>query len=668
MDSLPGRIVRWFFVPCLAVVLLAAACSDNSSTVSPVSGGNCVLASDCQSPLVCTAGRCHVQCVESRDCDFGQRCVQMGTSSVCQLQVEAHCTYNSDCASPLVCAVDLQCRNQCQADRDCTKGQVCTPISKVCAEPSEVDSNNELPKVAPASDAGLADASSSATVVDARETGVQDVAFDVPTQDGAFDAPALDAAFDAPAVDAPQPDVSGPVLTFENAWQSAVVAGTDAGANDGGTTMVQVRPTPIPASSPTTDDPPRITSLSGLLVGTVLQITIAYESDSALEWTLVSPVGADYYLRILSAQAKTSSHPVQYTVALAMPQNLGQLVANSLSIQLSIALQDALTHVSAFVPLTIDFRAQDAGVGSSGATVTATATPGKACTWGQPAICLPDGTGILSCALDELSFQVIDCQAGPPAYRCVNGKDGGIGAECVCPNSCGAEGRTCGKDSCGNDCGACPAGAECDAIGNCRLRSKMGCADGTRDGFSDPAIYPSIASCVVWWDGAQNMRTPRSGQEWCGNSTGIKCTVPADGCAPGWHICMQHGYPADIRDRINLVVVADGGTGGLTPDDCALSAGSHWYVAASSSAFPYSQGGTCTAIPLGCYDEDVNGNMDTIACGVATNSRDGYGINCASAIWPGATRGVGSYCASVSISQTDQNGILCCQDPEITGS
>ena len=57
MDSLPGRIVRWFFVPCLAVVLLAAACSDNSSTVSPVSGGNCVLASDCQSPLVCTAGR-----------------------------------------------------------------------------------------------------------------------------------------------------------------------------------------------------------------------------------------------------------------------------------------------------------------------------------------------------------------------------------------------------------------------------------------------------------------------------------------------------------------------------------------------------------------------------------------------------------------------------------
>jgi hypothetical protein len=131
-------------VLALAGMLALAGCSGDSSGATPPAGSTCTLSSDCQNPLVCTAGRCHAQCAESRDCDYGQRCVKLGTTFLCQLQSEAKCVYNSDCTSPLICAVDLQCRQQCQADRDCAKGQVCTPTTKVCAEQTEVNAGGDI--------------------------------------------------------------------------------------------------------------------------------------------------------------------------------------------------------------------------------------------------------------------------------------------------------------------------------------------------------------------------------------------------------------------------------------------------------------------------------------------------------------------------------------------
>jgi hypothetical protein len=136
-------------VLALVGILGLAGCSGDSSSTTPPAGATCILASDCQDPLVCTAGRCHAQCKESRDCDFGQRCVKLGTTFLCQLQSEAKCVYNSDCTTPLICAVDLQCRQQCQADRDCAKGQVCTPTTRVCAEQTEVNAGGEITPAAP---------------------------------------------------------------------------------------------------------------------------------------------------------------------------------------------------------------------------------------------------------------------------------------------------------------------------------------------------------------------------------------------------------------------------------------------------------------------------------------------------------------------------------------
>jgi alpha-tubulin suppressor-like RCC1 family protein len=55
-----------------------------------------------------------------------------------RLKEEAQCTFTSDCKPPLRCAVDQQCRNACEADVDCIKGQVCA-ATKSCADPAEVD-------------------------------------------------------------------------------------------------------------------------------------------------------------------------------------------------------------------------------------------------------------------------------------------------------------------------------------------------------------------------------------------------------------------------------------------------------------------------------------------------------------------------------------------------
>ena len=107
-------------------------------------GGACILNSDCNGSLVCTEGKCHDACHTSGDCPTGQSCIIASDQSrVCQLPVETHCLYDSDCPTSLKCAVDQRCHNQCQTNVDCLSGQTCT-TTKTCAEPNQVDSNNNL--------------------------------------------------------------------------------------------------------------------------------------------------------------------------------------------------------------------------------------------------------------------------------------------------------------------------------------------------------------------------------------------------------------------------------------------------------------------------------------------------------------------------------------------
>src|SRR5262245_10632938 len=132
--------------------LLTSACgSDSDSSLSLLSEG-CTLNSDCNSPLVCAFQRCHAQCQATRDCPKGQRCIQADRPfRVCQLSSEKTCKYNSECPERQVCAVDGQCRDQCKADRDCVPEEVCT--QGTCAEPDELV-DGRLPTTNPAQKTG----------------------------------------------------------------------------------------------------------------------------------------------------------------------------------------------------------------------------------------------------------------------------------------------------------------------------------------------------------------------------------------------------------------------------------------------------------------------------------------------------------------------------------
>jgi hypothetical protein len=125
----------------IALTCFAGSCAEGKK-IDP--GAACILNSDCNQPLVCSWGKCHDACHISADCPTGQSCITASDKSrVCQLPVETHCLYASDCPAPLICAVDQRCHNQCQTNVDCPSGQTCT-TTKICAEPNQVDSSNNL--------------------------------------------------------------------------------------------------------------------------------------------------------------------------------------------------------------------------------------------------------------------------------------------------------------------------------------------------------------------------------------------------------------------------------------------------------------------------------------------------------------------------------------------
>ena len=72
------------------------------------------------------------------------------------------------------------------------------------------------------------------------------------------------------------------------------------------------------------------------------------------------------------------------------------------------------------------------------------------------------------------------------------------------------------------------------------VNTKAGCSDGTREGFGDAQIFPTIAACGGAWDqpGIFNMpaKCNRAGGNDGLNAAGVGCTV-SDLCATGWHVC-----------------------------------------------------------------------------------------------------------------------------------
>jgi hypothetical protein len=104
---------------------------------------NCLVNSDCSTPLVCAFEACHAECESSRDCDEGARCVAAARPyKVCQLEEERLCERTSDCAEGLICGVDGECRDHCASDSECVEGQQC--VAGTCADNDELDEAGQL--------------------------------------------------------------------------------------------------------------------------------------------------------------------------------------------------------------------------------------------------------------------------------------------------------------------------------------------------------------------------------------------------------------------------------------------------------------------------------------------------------------------------------------------
>lgn len=126
-------------------VLAPSACESNVKEKIALAqlAQDCLVNSDCSAPLVCAFEACHAECVSSRDCDEGARCVAAARPyKVCQLETERKCERTADCVEGLICGVDGECRDKCRADSECVEDQVC--VSGTCADKDELDENGLL--------------------------------------------------------------------------------------------------------------------------------------------------------------------------------------------------------------------------------------------------------------------------------------------------------------------------------------------------------------------------------------------------------------------------------------------------------------------------------------------------------------------------------------------
>jgi hypothetical protein len=182
--------------------------------------------------------------------------------------------------------------------------------------------------------------------------------------------------------------------------------------------------------------------------------------------------------------------------------------------------------------------------------------------------------------------------------------------------------------------------AACGRVGFPAI-SAIGCADGTREGFTDLVAFPRIAACGATWTGKLDLRAPVTGAA-CGNSLG-PCAALADACAPDWHPCTDSGDVTELQ--------------AIGPGACHASFSGRYAAASSHDA----TSSPCTYPAAGqwpCKQGTLPGS-EAICCGTSCPI-----AGCASGVWPGATYNTSSTAISgcADLSTVDADGILCCRD------
>jgi hypothetical protein len=171
----------------------------------------------------------------------------------------------------------------------------------------------------------------------------------------------------------------------------------------------------------------------------------------------------------------------------------------------------------------------------------------------------------------------------------------------------------------------------------------VGCADGQREGFADLTKHPRVAGCFGEWDGTKSLRDKPTGKA-CGDD-GEKCAVPADLCAPGWHVCGVEGKAKDITDR-------------TTAKDCDNAGPGRFNAAVSHSISeeidPCPKITAATTLP--CFQAGLG--SEPVCCG-----NDCLSGKCKDGVFKGKTqisRGTSEGCGAVS--SNSNGGVMCCAD------
>jgi hypothetical protein len=171
----------------------------------------------------------------------------------------------------------------------------------------------------------------------------------------------------------------------------------------------------------------------------------------------------------------------------------------------------------------------------------------------------------------------------------------------------------------------------------------VGCADGQREGFADLAKHPRIAGCLGEWEGTKSLRDAPTGKA-CGDD-GEKCAVPADLCAPGWHVCGMDGKAKDITDRTSAKDCDNAGPGRFN------AAVSH---SISEDIDPCPKITAATNLP--CFQAGLG--SEPACCG-----NDCLGGKCKDGVFKGKTRisrGPSEGCGA--LTSNSNGGVMCCAD------
>ena len=172
----------------------------------------------------------------------------------------------------------------------------------------------------------------------------------------------------------------------------------------------------------------------------------------------------------------------------------------------------------------------------------------------------------------------------------------------------------------------------------------VGCADGQREGFADIARHRRVAGCLATWEGTKSLRDKPTSKA-CGDDGKGVCTVPADVCAPGWHVCGNNGKNDDLKTHTTFKA-------------CNKEAGPGKFVAAIS------HGQTEELCPPAPTAETVFPCMDSGICSEPVCCGDACAFGkCRDAVWKGQTRislGKAEGCGSVTSEKN--GGVMCCYD------